>query len=171
MPITIRSFVGEPQNRVTNIRSTWIDEEHIVHVGAVRFKLVKRYSIRFLFGIFHPLRFERGKRRRRFSMVWLGQSRSLRQFSQHLVTKEPDMLFVVEVCFSLGLAFGNGTPCGGTTADGNPLGDAHTSSRGNHDMDHACSPACVDLPRTVLRIFMVTFGYSSQQSRRPLSHQ
>lgn len=142
------------ENRVTNIRSTWINEEHIVHVGVIE-GLEPGQEVQYQVPVqdFEPFTFRTGPEEGEdFSIVWLGDNQeAYDRFSQHIsnfAPKKPNMLFVVGDLLQWGSRFWEWD-----TMWWEPLQTdnfAQTTpiliARGNHDMDHAYSYAYVDLP-------------------------
>ena len=142
------------ENRVTNIRSTWIDEDHIVHVGVIE-GLQAGETVRYQVPVqdFDDFVFQTGPLAGdEFSMVWLGDNQeAYGRFIQHIdnfAPKDPDMLFVVGDLLQWGSNFDEWD-----TMWWQPLQTQNfaqktpiLAARGNHDMDHAYSYAYVDLP-------------------------
>ena len=67
------------ENRVTNIRSTWINEEHIVHVGVIE-GLTPGQEVQYQVPVqdFEPFMFRTGPEAGDdFSIVWLGDNQGL----------------------------------------------------------------------------------------------
>ena len=107
------------ENRVTNIRSTWINEEHIVHVGVIEgLEPVKKFSIKFRFKISNPLCFEQVLKK--VTIFPLSGLETIKKpttdspsTSAILPPKNPICSSSLGICFSSGLDFGSGTLCGG----------------------------------------------------------
>ena len=142
------------ENRVTNIRSTWINEEHIVHVGVIE-GLEPGQEVQYQVPVqdFEPFRFRTGPEEGDdFSIVWLGDNQeAYDRFSQHISNfspKKPDMLFVVGDLLQWGSRFWEWDSMWWEPLQTDNF--AQTTpilvARGNHDMDHAYSYAYVDLP-------------------------
>ena len=143
------------ENRVTNIRSTWIDEDHIVHVGVIE-GLTAGQEVRYQVPVqdYEAFSFQTGPAEGEdFSMVWLGDNQeAYTRFTQHInnfAPKDPDMLFVVGDLLQWGSNFWEWD-----TFWWEPLQTQNfaqttpiLAARGNHDLDHAYSYAYVDLPR------------------------
>ena len=142
------------ENRVTNIRSTWIDEDHIVHVGVVE-GLEPNQTVQYQVPVqdFEPFTFTTAPEvGGDFSMIWLGDNQeAYTRFTQHVenfAPKEPDMLFVVGDLVQWGSNFDEWDTLWweplqvDNFAQKTPI----LAARGNHDMDHPYSYAYVDLP-------------------------
>jgi predicted phosphodiesterase len=142
------------ENRVTNIRSTWIDEDHIVHVGVIE-GLEPNQTVRYQVPVqdFEPFEFTTAPNEGDdFSMIWLGDNQeAYARFTQHVgnfAPKDPDMLFVVGDLVQWGSNFEEWDSMWweplqvDNFAQKTPI----LAARGNHDMDHPYSYAYVDLP-------------------------
>ena len=142
------------ENQVTNIRSTWINEEHIVHVGVIE-GLEPGQEVQYQVPVqdFEPFTFRTGPAEGEdFSMVWLGDNQeAYDRFSQHIsnfAPKEPDMLFVVGDLLQWGSRFWEWDSMWWEPLQTENFAQTTPilAARGNHDMDHAYSYAYVDLP-------------------------
>lgn len=142
------------ENQVTNIRSTWINEEHIVHVGVIE-GLEPGQEVQYQVPVqdFEPFMFSTAPAEgEEFSIVWLGDNQeAYGRFADHInnfAPKEPDMLFVVGDLLQWGSHFWEWDSLWWEPlqiqnfAQTTPI----LAARGNHDMDHAYSYAYVDLP-------------------------
>ena len=142
------------QHRVTNIRSTWIDEDHIVHVGVIE-GLEPGQEVQYQVPVqdFDAFTFQTAPEAGDdFSMVWLGDNQeAFGRFAQHInnfAPKEPDMLFVVGDLLQWGSNFWEWDSMWWEPLQTQNLAQTTPilAARGNHDMDHAYSYAYVDLP-------------------------
>ena len=88
------------ENRVTNIRSTWIDENHIVHVGVID-GLEPNQTVRYQVPVqdFGSFEFTTAPTEGdEFSMIWLGDNQEASaRFMQHVGIFAPKR----SICFSL----------------------------------------------------------------------
>ncbi len=142
------------ENRVTNIRSTWIDEDHIVHVGVIE-GLEAGQIVRYQVPVqnFEDFTFQTGPSEgSEFSMVWMGDNQEgYARFTQHInnfAPKDPDMLFVVGDLLEQGSNFWEWDSFWWEPLQAQNFAQKVPilAARGNHDMDHAYSYAYVDLP-------------------------
>ncbi len=142
------------ENRVTNIRSTWIDENHIVHVGVIE-GLEAGQEVQYQVPVqdFPVFTFHTAPAvGENFSMVWLGDNQeAYNRFTQHInnfAPKEPDMLFVVGDLLQWGSNFEEWDSMWWEPLQTQNFAQTTPilAARGNHDMDHAYSYAYVDLP-------------------------
>ncbi len=142
------------ENRVTNIRSTWIDEDHIVHVGVIE-GLGAGEEVQYQVPVqdFPAFTFQTGPAEGEdFSMIWLGDNQeAYARFTQHVnnfAPKDPDMLFVVGDLVQWGSNFEEWDSMWWEPLQTQNFAQTTPilAARGNHDMDHAYSYAYVDLP-------------------------
>ena len=142
------------ENRVTNIRSTWIDEDHIVHVGVID-GLEPNQTVRYQVPVqdFGSFEFTTAPTEGdEFSMIWLGDNQEASaRFMQHVgnfAPKDPNMLFVVGDLVQWGSHFDEWDSMWWEPlqVDNFPQQTPILAARGNHDMDHPYSYAYVDLP-------------------------
>ncbi len=142
------------ESRVTNIRSTWIDDNHIVHVGVIE-GLEAGQEVQYQVPVqdFPAFTFHTGPvAGEDFSMVWLGDNQeAYNRFTQHInnfAPKDPDMLFVVGDLLQWGSNFEEWDSMWWEPLQTQNFAQTTPilAARGNHDMDHAYSYAYVDLP-------------------------
>lgn len=142
------------ENRYTNVRSSWIDDGHIVHVAEIDgFEAGQMVNYQVLVADLAPASFQTAPAAGDdFSIAWLGDNQeAYTRFTthiSHMAERNPNMLFVV----------GDLVQTGSVQVEWqqlwwDPLQEKDfaqyaqvLAARGNHDMDHPFSYAYVDLP-------------------------
>ena len=142
------------ENRATNIKSTWVDDGHIVHVAVIDgFEAGEAVPYQVPIEDLESAVFQTAPQRGDdFSITWLGDNQeAYTRFTthvSHISDRNPNMLFVVGDMIQTSSVHNEWQQMWW-----NPLQEKDfaqytqvLAARGNHDMDHPYAYAYVDLP-------------------------
>lgn len=142
------------ENSITNIRSTWIDEDHVVHVAEIE-GLSPSQTVSYhvpVDDVAPSMLTTAPEEGDNFSMVWLGDNQeAYTRFTQHIEhfsQRNPNMLFVVGDLVQFGSKHDEWRQMWWEPLQTNSFAQTTPvlAARGNHDLDHPYAYAYVDLP-------------------------
>lgn len=144
----------ELENQCTEIKSTWIDENHIIHVAEIGgFEAGEMVKYQVPIEDLEPASFQTAPvRGDDFSIAWLGDNQeAYTRFTthvSHIADKDPNMLFVVGDLVQTSSVHDEWQQMWWDPLQEKDFGQYSQilAARGNHDMDHPYSYAYVDLP-------------------------
>ena len=142
------------ENRFTNIKSTWVDDSHLVHVAELEgFAAGQMVNYQVPLDDLEAATFKTAPEKGdEFSIAWLGDNQeAYTRFTthvSHMADKNPDMLFVVGDLVQTGSIHSEWQQLWWDPLQEKDFGQYTQvlAARGNHDMDHPYSYAYVDLP-------------------------
>jgi UDP-2,3-diacylglucosamine pyrophosphatase LpxH len=143
------------ENRATNIKSTWVDDGHIVHVAVIEgFEAGETVRYQVPIEELEPAVFQTAPQRDSdFSIAWLGDNQeAYTRFTSHvshISDRNPNMLFVVGDLIQTSSIHNEWQQMWWDPLQEKDFAQYTQvlAARGNHDLDHPYSYAYVDLPQ------------------------